>query len=71
MKGSITNAVATEILVDIGDPAATVKSQLAEAAGARTRQMLSPRIKADREKIVNPNSLARAGARRRSSWWRQ
>lgn len=71
MKGSITNAVATEILVEIGDPVATVKSQLAEAAGARTRQMLSPRIKADREKIVNPNSIARARARRRSSWWRQ
>jgi hypothetical protein len=68
MRPSLTQHVAANILAELGDASMVgMYDARAEAGAARTRDMLSPRSKADRPKMVNPHSLARgalAGRRR-------
>jgi hypothetical protein len=70
MRLSLTKRVAVDIVREIGDMAlAEQLSTFAEEEAARTRDMLSPRVKSDREKVISRNSLARRGVRGRFGGW--
>lgn len=69
MRVSLTKRIAVDVLNEIGD--VTLSNQLAgfaEQEAVRSRDMLSPRVKSDREKIVSRNSLARRGVRGGGKW---
>jgi hypothetical protein len=69
MRVSLTKRIAMDILNEIGDvPLAQRYEAFAEGEAARSRDMLSPRVKSDREKVISRNSVARSGARVRRGW---
>lgn len=65
MKGPLVQQIATQIAAELGDlQLSTGYNTLAKEGAARARDMLSPRAKSDKQKLINPNSLARGGATR-------
>lgn len=69
MRVSLTKRIAHDILNEIGDvQLANQYAAFAADESARTRDMLSPRVKSDREKVINRHSLARRSVVR--GWWR-
>lgn len=66
MKQPLVEMVAQRITAELGDyQLSTGFSNMAKEGSAAARDMLSPRAKSDRQKLVNPFSLARGGHRRR------
>jgi hypothetical protein len=69
MREPLTSQIARNICADLGDmQRANALDQMAAAGGGRVQNMLSPRTKSDRQKIVNSNSLARGTSRRGRRW---
>lgn len=67
-KACLTQKIAAQVLGDIGDErGALMLEQKAEAELARVVQMLTPRSKTSRVKVVNPHSHLRA-RRMRGMW---
>lgn len=69
MRVSLTKRIAVDVLNEIGDVQLSGHlSAFAEEEAQRSRDMLSSRVKSDREKVISRNSLARRGVRGRWSW---
>jgi hypothetical protein len=69
MKGPLVQQVATQIAAELGDlQLSSGYNTLAKEGAARARDMLSPRAKSDKQKLINPHSLARGGSSRRRFW---
>ncbi len=66
MKGPLVQQIAQQITAELGDlELSTGYNTLSKEGAARVADMLSPRAKSDKQKLVNPYSLARGGYRRR------
>lgn len=66
MREPLTRQISSRILAELGEiQAADVSDKMANAGAARVRDMLSPRTKSDRQKVISRHSLARGGVRRR------
>jgi hypothetical protein len=66
MKGPLVQQIAQQITAELGDlELSTGYNNLAKEGSARIADMMSPRAKSDKQKLVNHNSLARGGYRRR------
>ncbi len=66
MKGPLVQQIAQQITAELGDfELSTGYNNLSKEGAARVADMLSPRAKSDKQKLVNHNSLARGGYRRR------
>lgn len=71
MRASLTQHIAANIMAELGDTAMVgMYDQRADMGAQRTRDMLSPRTKADMPKLFNPYSLARRGGGRGGRRWR-
>lgn len=68
MRQSLTQQIAVQLTSELGDlQLASGYDRLADKGAERARDMLSPRAKSDKQKLINPYSLARSG--RRSRFW--
>lgn len=71
LRQPLTQHVAANIMAELGDGALVGMYDARSEAGAqRTRDMLSPRTKADMPKLFNPFSLSRRGGGRGGRRWR-
>lgn len=71
MRQPLNQHIAANIMAELGDGAMVgMYDQRAELAAQRTRDMLSPRTKADMPKLFNPFSLSRRGGGRGGRRWR-
>lgn len=71
MRLPLTQHIAANIMAELGDGALVGMYDARSDAGAqRTRDMLSPRTKADMPKLFNPFSLSRRGGGRGGRRWR-
>jgi hypothetical protein len=71
MKGPLVQQIATQVTAELGDlQLSTGYNTLAKEGAFRARDMLSPRAKSDKQKLVSPNSLARGrvGGRSCGRW---
>lgn len=66
MKGPLVQQIAQQITAELGDfELSTGYNNLSKEGAARVADMLSPRAKSDKQKLINRSSLARSGSRRR------
>jgi hypothetical protein len=64
LRAAVTEKVAANVLRTIGDRAGAADCEaMAQSELGRVLQMLSPRAKRDRPKVINPYSLMRRGVR--------